>query len=173
VPRLDPHLSVERNVQCWFAPSAADAMQPSRLPVFAVERSEWPFMLYGFPDFGDGVKCAFHHSGTLCDPETLERRVIESDVRAVRTALREWIPGAAGPLRNATACTYTLTADERFVIGPLPFAPPTIVAGGFSGHGFKFCSVVGEIVADLIEQGGTGWDIGMFAPARLECRSAS
>jgi sarcosine oxidase len=173
VAGLDVPLRVERNVQYWFAPRAPDAVRPERLPVFALERTELPYMLYGFADFGDGVKCAFHHSGQMVgDPDALEREVMRAEADAAHAALRGWLPAAAGPLRAAVACMYTLTPDEHFVIGVHPAHERVIVAGGFSGHGFKFASVVGEIVADLAESGGTAHDIAQFAPGRFAKASA-
>lgn len=161
-------LSIERNVQLWFAPSVPSEVDPKRLPIFAVERAEWPQMFYGFPDFGDGVKCAFHHSGDFADPDSLQREARSDEIARADAALREWLPAAAGSLRATRACTYALTADEHFVIGFHPNAPEVILAGGFSGHGFKFCPVVGEIVAQLADTGGTVHDIAMFAPARFK-----
>jgi sarcosine oxidase len=168
VADLDVPLRVERNVQYWFVPEAQEAVTPERLPVFALERPELPHMLYGFADFGDGVKCAFHHSGQMLrDPDALERNVTPAEADAARGALRGWLPAAAGPLRAAAACMYTLTPDEHFVIGTHPAHERVIVAGGFSGHGFKFASVVGEIVADLAASGATRHDIAQFAPGRF------
>jgi sarcosine oxidase len=60
------------------------------------------------------------------------------------------------------ACIFTNSPDEHFVIDRLPDAPQVSVAAGFSGHGYKFCSVVGEIMADLAMHDGTSHDIGLF-----------
>jgi sarcosine oxidase len=160
-------LRVERNVQFWFEPLRPESVRPSALPIFGLRRDEWPFMFYGFPDFGDGVKCAFHHSGTYAEIDAMEREVTAEEAEAARGALRSWLPDGAGPLREAVACSYTLTPDEHFIVGSLPEDPSVIVAGGFSGHGFKFCGVVGEIVANLITRGEPGHPIELFAPARF------
>jgi sarcosine oxidase len=160
-------LRVERNVQFWFAPLLEDAVAPSALPIFALQRDGQPFMFYGFPDFGDGVKCAFHHSRIFADVEALDRVVREEEVEAACSALRAWLPDAAGAFREAAVCTYTMTPDEHFVVGRHPAVPEAILAGGFSGHGFKFCSVVGEIVANLVTNGEPGYPIPLFAPARF------
>ncbi|MBV9103410.1 MAG: FAD-dependent oxidoreductase, partial [Candidatus Eremiobacteraeota bacterium] len=119
----------------------------------------------------DGVKCAFHHSGNFQDPE-LEHTVTESEVDSVRLALRSWLPSANGTLRGTAACMYALTPDDHFIIGPHADSDHVILAGGFSGHGFKFCPIVGEIVADLLTQGGTSWDIAMFSPQRFVASNA-
>jgi glycine/D-amino acid oxidase-like deaminating enzyme len=67
----------------------------------------------------------------------------------------------------AKVCLYTNTPDEHFIIDRHPRFPNVLIAGGFSGHGFKFAPVVGEILADLIASGRTAHDIGLYSIARL------
>jgi glycine/D-amino acid oxidase-like deaminating enzyme len=67
-----------------------------------------------------------------------------------------------GRVLAASVCMFTNTPDENFIIDRHPRHPNVVIAGGFSGHGFKFCSVVGEICADLVDQGDTRWDIDLF-----------
>ena len=43
-----------------------------------------------------------------------------------------------------------------------------VLATGFSGHGFKFATVVGEVLSDLAEHGRTELPIDMFRLARLK-----
>ena len=85
----------------------------------------------------------------------------------MRGAVREFLPALDGELLSATTCLYTLTPDLHFVIGEHPQYPQVKVAAGFSGHGFKFCSVVGEILSHLVVAGRTGHDIRLFAPQRF------
>ena len=76
----------------------------------------------------------------------------------------------AGPARAflaAVTCMYTNTPDEHFVIARRPSHEQVVVACGFSGHGFKFVPVVGEIIADLVTDGRTAHPIGPFDPRRL------
>ena len=61
-----------------------------------------------------------------------------------------------------------MTPDHHFAIGALPGHPSIILAGGFSGHGYKFTPVVGEIVADLVEDRSPPYDLSHFDPARLQ-----
>ena len=77
-------------------------------------------------------------------------------------------------LTNGVAYTFTVKATNVVGTGAasgasnsvtpatLPGAPAVSVAAGFSGHGYKFCSVVGEIMADLAMHGSTRHDIGLF-----------
>ena len=62
---------------------------------------------------------------------------------------------------------YTMTPDENFVIGPHPHHDAVTIAAGFSGHGFKFAPVVGEILADSVLQSSARWDLDLFSPQRF------
>jgi sarcosine oxidase len=163
-------LRVERNIAHWFSPAEhAEYFTPGRLPIYILERDPQS-PLYGFPDLGDGVKAAFHHSHDYVAPDTIDRTVAPEDVQRVRDALASWLPDANGPHLASSVCMYTLTPDEHFVIGRHPAHACVFIAGGFSGHGFKFCSVVGEIMADLVTTGTTRHPIGLFDFARLAAR---
>lgn len=158
-------LVVQRNVQLWFEPSD-DAWSAPGFPAFLIERPEHP-LLYGFPDLGDGVKAAFHGVGETTTPDVLRRDVGSDDVRPVARALDAWMPGAAARLRDWKACMYALTPDRHFVVGLHPAHRNVVVCGGFSGHGFKFASVVGEIGAQLALDGATTHDIAFLSPSRF------
>lgn len=158
-------LVVQRNVQLWFEPSN-DAWRASGFPAFLIERPEHP-LLYGFPDLGDGVKAAFHGVGETTTPDRLRRDVGNDDVRPVARALDAWMPGAAARLRDWKTCMYALTPDRHFVVGLHPAHRNVVVCGGFSGHGFKFASVVGEIGAQLALDGATIHDIAFLSPSRF------
>lgn len=160
-------LEVQRNVQVWFEPSAP-AYLAGAFPAFLVERDSLPAPLYGFPDFGDGVKAAFHGYGALTDPGHLEREIDpERDVEPVAHALEAFMPGAAGSFREGKACMYALTPDRHFVIDRHPAEPRVVLCGGFSGHGYKFATVVGEIAAQLALDSGTPHDIRFLSLRRF------
>ena len=89
------------------------------------------------------------------------------DEEAVRRFLDAHLPIVNGPLNKAQTCIYTLSPDRHFIIDIHPEYPQVALATGFSGHGFKFASVVGEILADLSEKGRTDWDIEMFRIGRF------
>jgi sarcosine oxidase len=142
-------IRVQRNVQAWFAP-VTNEYAAGRFPPFLLDREGLPTPLYGFPDFGDGVKAAFHACGELSDVEHFLREVDGArDIEPISRALEQWMPGAAGRLRAAKPCPYTLTPDSHFVVDRHPDHPRLVLSGGFSGHGFKFAPVIGEICADL------------------------
>ncbi len=159
-------VTLERNTQHWFA--ARGNAGPGDVPVFMVEREAYGRLFYGFPDLGAGLKIAFHKTGrTFGDPALLDRTVDAEEIDAARTALGDWLPGLVGAHLRSSACTYTMTPDEHFIIGRHPRAPAAVIAGGFSGHGFKFVSVVGEIVADLVVDRATALPIELFDPRRF------
>ncbi|HEY7980912.1 MAG TPA: N-methyl-L-tryptophan oxidase [Candidatus Eremiobacteraceae bacterium] len=159
-------LKVQRNVQAWFAPRTPE-FTADRFPAFLLDREGFPNIIYGFPDLGDGVKAAFHSRGSFTKPDQLERGISEDDIVPIQTALAGWLPDAGQTFLNAKACMYTLTPDEHFAIGRHPADADVIVAGGFSGHGFKFAPVVGEIVSELLFDGSSRFDIAFLSPDRF------
>jgi sarcosine oxidase len=160
-------LRVQRNVQVWFSPES-NHYQTGRFPAFLLDRAGLPAPLYGFPDFGAGLKAAFHGFGDLTNAAELQRAVdIERDVTPVARALDDWMPGAAASLREATPCMYSLTPDSHFVIDRHPAHANIVLCGGFSGHGFKFAPVIGEIAADLALDGGSRHQIDFLSLKRF------
>jgi sarcosine oxidase len=147
---LELPLVVQRNVQIWFAP-ATGAFARGRFPAFFLERAGLPRPLYGFPDLGDGVKAALHGYGDYTTAASLDRDIHEADIAAVKSALDPWLPGAAHAFHSGKACMYALTPDEHFIVDRHPRDAGVVIAGGFSGHGYKFAPAIGEIVADLAD----------------------
>lgn len=155
-------LAVERQVLFWFDPVSSPALfHPERCPIHL-----WQFdghhFFYGFPDQGEGVKVACHHGGEITSPDQVRREVSEDEVATMRRLLQRFLPAANGPLRSATVCLYTNTPDEHFWIDRHPDHPQVLIASACSGHGFKFSSVIGEILRDLIVTGRSRFDLGLF-----------
>jgi len=162
-----PPLAVERVVQHWFRPArATDLYAPSRFPIFIGEYAPG-LVWYGFPDVGDGVKAALHHQGEAADPDTVRRSVAPEEVAYVRALLRAFMPDADGPCVDSTVCMYTNTPDEHFVIDTHPAHPQVVVASACSGHGFKFSSAVGELLADLALGTAPAFDLAPFRLGRF------
>ena len=160
-------LRIERNVAHWFTPAErSELFDPDHLPIWILERDARS-PLYGFPDVGHGVKAAFHHSHDYTNPNTIDRTIAPEEVQRLRNALAQWLPDASGPLVRSSVCMYTLTPDEHFLVGRHPRHANVFIAGGFSGHGFKFCSVMGEVLADLVVNGSTSQPIELFNFDRL------
>jgi len=163
-------LAVERQVVHWFVPRRHKAaFAVGRHPVYLWELAEGT-ELYGFPLLaGDtAAKVAFFHDGRPADPDHLDRQVTASEADPLRAELADRLPDLAGRWRAGSACMYTSTPDQHFAIGPLPGTDGRVtVAAGFSGHGFKFVPVVGEIVADLVTTGASPLDLSLFEPTRF------
>ena len=171
-------LAVERQVLFWFQPhGGVQPFAPDQFPIY-IWQSKKSSVLYGFPAVDGpegGVKVAFYRKPTseLCSPDTVDRRVREDDIAEIREGVRDFLPALDGKLIDATTCLYTLTPDLHFVIGAHPSHPQVTLAAGFSGHGFKFCSVVGEILAELAMEGRTRLNIGLFDPLRFKASKPS
>ncbi len=159
--------TVRRQVQYWFAPSGG--IGPFREhPVYIWEGDGYTF--YGFPAHNapaDGVKVAFHSGGRTCTPDGIDRAVSGDEVHEIASVVKRHLPTLPGAFLRAATCMYTDTADESFVLAPHPAEERVVLACGFSGHGFKFAPVVGEILADLVVDGATAHPIARFDPARL------
>ncbi|HVK12558.1 MAG TPA: N-methyl-L-tryptophan oxidase [Gemmataceae bacterium] len=155
-------LRVMRQTMLWFGPTDPGRFRRDVFPIFLAEVPDGPF--YGLPAVdGRGVKVARHYGAAeQTSPADLDREPRPADGDTVRRFLTTHLPAAAGPLTDARTCIYTLTPDRHFLIDRHPDLEQVAVAAGFSGHGFKFAPVVGEILADLAESGTTKWDIGMF-----------
>jgi sarcosine oxidase len=102
-----------------------------------------------------------------CTPETLDRQVRDEEIEFMREYLDEYVPSLAGRCLETVVCMYTNTPDEHFIIDQYPGHPQVSFASPCSGHGYKFASVVGEILADLAADGATRHPIEMFSSNRF------
>lgn len=164
-------LNVTRQVMTWIQPiNGVEPFLSDRFPVFLCDAPDHGFPGYGFPAVdgaNGGVKAAIHGSHIACTPETVDREIHESDLAAVIDTLRPRFPSLTGQVLKATTCLYTMTPDEHFIIGLHPQFSSVSVACGFSGHGFKFAPVVGEILTQLATQGKSSHPIEIFSPGRF------
>lgn len=161
--------TVERQVQYWFAPSGGvEPFRAGRHPIYVWE-GENGRQFYGFPSHDDAgsVKVAFFRGGRTCTPETIDRTVHPEEVDEIAEFVGRKMPALPGTFLRGATCMYTNTPDEHFVISRHPAHERVVVACGFSGHGFKFVPVVGEILADLVVDGTTGHPVALFDPARF------
>jgi sarcosine oxidase len=160
----------ERQVLAWFQPRRPDLFVPGRFPVFNVMVEEGRY--YGFPVFRDpGFKLGcYHHLGESVNPDEMDRECHSRDENLLRDFAERYFPQAAGPTMAMRTCIFTNTPDEHFILDLHPEYPQVSIASPCSGHGFKFCSVVGEIMADLAERGETRHDISMHRLARLRAQ---
>jgi sarcosine oxidase len=171
LPALAHLMRPERQVLGWFGIAAQPAFAPARFPVFVHEADEGIF--YGFPEFDvPGFKIGrYHHLSEQVDPEAMDRACRPRDEAVLRTAVARYFPDANGPLLRSAVCLFTNTPDEHFILDRHPDAAEVLVVSPCSGHGFKFCGIVGEIVADLVTRDGTAHDISAFRLSRFTAPS--
>ena len=168
VPELAAYAVPERQVMGWFQPKRPELYAAEAFPVFGLFTEEGRY--YGFPSHAvPGFKIGrAHHLLQKVDPDAIDREVHPEDEDILRQVVNRYFPLAAGKLLDGKTCMYTNTPDEHFMIGTLDGQPQVSVAAGFSGHGFKFASVIGEIMADLAQSGATEHDINLFRLDRFK-----
>lgn len=170
LPDLRLPLQVERQVLHWFRPARTpEIFEPKNCPVYLWGYGRNQFF-YGFPALGDGVKVARHHEGKTVDVNTVRRDVSDAEVEGMREIVRRFLPAADGPLRKSTVCLYTNAPDHHFLITTHPGHRQVVIASPCSGHGFKFSSAVGEVLADLALEGESRFDLTLFQLNRLTGR---
>ena len=166
-PELGRVCRPERQVMLWTQPRDPEAFLPDRFPVFTMESPLGRY--YGFPNHaGEGFKFGkFHHlRQRVNDPGRLDRDFYPEDESTLREGIGAYFPKANGRTLKARACMFTLTPDEHFILDRIPGEGDVFVAAGFSGHGFKFCSMVGRLMAEFCLEATPSWDIGRFRLAR-------
>jgi sarcosine oxidase len=167
-----PRITVTRQAIGWFRPGPEAACfrlgaGGAGAPCWAVE-DEPGSLLYGFPVLPgeDSFRVARHRRGAVTDPDTMDRSVTAEDVADFEPAVRALLP-EAGELSRAAVAFYSNSDDSHFVIDRLPGCANVVVAAGFSGHGFKFAPVVGEVLADMAMGVAPAFDLGLFGVGRL------
>jgi sarcosine oxidase len=163
-------IEATRRITGWFAPASArqaPLLRAGACPVWICDVDGTN--IYGVPDFDDGhgLKAAIHERGPACTPETCRRDIGDDEIAQLTAVLRRVLPGAAGRLLEAETCLYTMTPDWHFIIDRPAAQRALLYATGFSGHGFKFAAVIGEILADLAVDGRTSHEIQFLSPARF------
>ena len=163
------HLAIpERQVLGWFQPLRPEWFTLGNFPVTTLAVDEghyYALPVYGIPGFKIG---RYHHLEETSAADNLDRVCRDEDEEILRLGISRYFPDANGPTLSMKVCMFTNTPDEHFIIDALPGAPNVFVAAGFSGHGFKFCSVVGEIMSDLATMGETPHDISLLSLNRFE-----
>jgi sarcosine oxidase len=162
-----PPLRLERQVELWFSPPDGAGFGSAALPLFHFglrDRRSY----YGVPRLGGGpLKAVRHYGGTTVSLESLDRSVTTEDEDDVRSFLCEFVPGGNGALHSAKVCLNVNTPDMHPLIGPHPAEPRIVIAGGCSGHGYKFAPVIGQVVVDLVTEDSTSLPVSLFAPERF------
>lgn len=166
---LDLPLQPTREQVVYFNPDPIEDYTAPNIPIYICWGDEGDDIFYGMGSVrGSGFKAAQHLSYVLTTPETINRTPDASYIEKVRGFLKRHIPRAAdAPLVEAKVCMYTMTPDEHFIIDRHPAYPHIAFGAGFSGHGFKFSTLIGKIVADLASQKPIDHDLSLFRADRF------
>ncbi len=172
LPGLGVELKVVRQAQAWFRAGRPAIHHPTLAPVFVrhvgrmVPGTEFA---YGFPSLdGRTVKVGvFETDEPVVDPDQVDRTPTAADTAAVSAFVKAGMPDLDPEPERAAVCLQEFSPDHHFVVEPLPDAPAITALVGFSGHGFKFASALGEAAADFATQGGTELAVGHLSAARF------
>ena len=157
----------ERQVLAWLQPTRPELFARDRFPVFNLQVAEGRY--YGFPIYEvPGFKFGrYHHLGETTTADAMRREPDAADEQLLRAFAARYFPESAGATMALRSCMFTNTPDEHFILDRHPAHPNVVLVSPCSGHGYKFCSVIGEIVADLATGDGvTRHDIGLFRATR-------
>lgn len=160
-------LTVVRKFVGWFATTSGAYHVDRGYPVFYCEQPTGAH--YGIPSLdGQTIKVAEHLSGEpVSDPAKVDRDVRPDDLALLTPFVQTVLPQATTQLVRHSVCLYTHTPDHHFLVDRHPEWPQVTIAAGFSGHGFKFTSVLGEALAELCLDGATTLPIGFLSAKRL------
>lgn len=165
IAELPAEMKKTRQYLAW---ADTDKFQMGQVPCWFIADRERPGSFYGFPSNNGlegptGLKLACHRPGeALTDPENFdhERELLEGFMEKFFTSKMN--------IHTHKTCKYTYSPDEHFIIDWLPeHRQKVLIATGFSGHGFKFVPVVGEILADLATAGTTDHPINFLSLGRF------
>jgi sarcosine oxidase len=160
-------LKIQRIVNAHFEPDSPARFLPEVFPVYLLEAPEGEY--YGFPLLpGEGLKIGRHDIGEVCTPQTINRQVAPAEIAMLKAVIDRYMPGGAKAFKWSLTCMYSNTPDRNFVLDRHPTQPNVVYGCGFSGHGFKFAAVIGEILADLVLEGRTRHSIEFLSAARFK-----
>lgn len=175
IPQLSRHLTVTKQIIAWMKPKKWDDFTLGNFPCWIIEHGGHDY--YGFPILPvgklggpSGMKLAVHFPlGETTDPDAVNRNIRDADEKLLIDGLRLLIPDGHESTLSMKTCLYTNSPDQNFIIDHLPgYDKDVAIAAGFSGHGFKFVSVVGEILADLAMNGRSNLPIEFLSIGRLK-----
>ena len=167
---VDFLLEVQRVPILMLRPGANEHLfSPDVCPNMSWEL-EQKYPMYMQANFGSGVKIGLDPrvlEGSTTDPENISRVVTEMDQENILEQIRIFIPDLEGEVLDSSICMYTTTPDRHFIIDTHPLRENVIVSSACSGHGFKFTTVMGEILADLASDGSSQFDLSPFTANRF------
>lgn len=172
LPNIELPLSIERQTVFWMHPKInSDLLTSNKMPIFIFEEKDDPSsgqIFYGTPDVGSGLKVGKHHGGVIFpEPNVVKREITKDDEQSIRSFLERRIPIANGSVASSTTCIYTNTPDGNFIVDTHPEHSNVRFVSACSGHGFKFASIIGKIVAEEILGERSELDLSSFRFSRF------
>lgn len=175
IPGFSTQLKVTRQVIAWVNPKEWKPFELGQFPCWMIDDHTQNGMYYGFPvlpvaKFGApiGLKAALHYPGQVSDPDSVNRIPSKEDENNLVHGIDKFLSQGYSSTHVLKTCLYTNTSDEHFILDFLPgYNQDVVIAAGFSGHGFKFVSVVGEIMSDLAVKGKSELPIGFLNAQRF------
>lgn len=175
IPGFMDKIKVTRQFIAWIKTKTDDQFALNNFPCWMIGDEDKHGCYYGFPlldtkKFGEpaGLKLAHHYPKDVTDPDKVNRETTKVDIENVKYCLDKYLPGVFDSVLSTKICLYANSPDENFIIDKLPgFEENVSIACGFSGHGFKFASVVGEILADLALERKTKLPVQFLSPKRF------
>jgi sarcosine oxidase len=172
LPRLPTPLEVTRQALFWVWPRDTRAFELDTFPCWAAQIDGYDGLFYGFPVLPArigghlGLKIAHHARGEATRPGAV-RPIDVAEFDVMREALGRLFAADLGPVVATKACMYTSSVDGHFIVDRYPDSDRVTFACGFSGHGFKFASVIGEALADISVEGRTDLPVGFLGLQRF------
>ena len=175
IPGFSNKIKVTRQFVAWIKTKNDKQFVLNNFPCWLIGDDDKHGCYYGFPlldtkKFGEpgGLKLAHHFPAQITDPNNVNRDTAKEDIENLKYCLDKYLPGIFDSVLHTKICLYGNSPDENFIIDKLPgYEENVLIACGFSGHGFKFISVVGEILADLTIEGKTNLPIGFLNANRF------
>lgn len=166
-------LEVVRKPLFWFPTRSPAYDVAAAAPAFYFETAFGHF--YGFPSVDKRTVKAAEHSGgqPVAEPHNVDRSILPGDLHLLSQFLRECLPQVDPRPARHSVCLYTLTPDRHFIVDRHPEHPHVALGAGFSGHGFKFTSVIGEALVDLAIDGFTRHPVGFLSAGREALASSN
>ncbi len=174
LPFLKTRLVTRRQVICWFQPKNPAWFTSEKFPCFLYTTPDLPASFYGFPmlPLGNGsglmgIKIGYHAPGDAIDPYELHNFDREKESKMIKEFMSVYIPEGFQTVQTVKSCIYTYSDDGDFILENHREHKNVSLACGFSGHGFKFAPLVGEILADLSLEGKTDNPIAFLSSDRF------
>ncbi len=166
VPSLKSKVSVQRKIMHWYAADKDQFGTTSHFKPFVVHDEENDSWFYGVPDIdGSGIKIGDHnYENNIAHPDQIDRTITQQDTGKVDQLVRSFLPGLGKRMTSQT-CLYTSTRNTDFILDRVPGFEAAYIASGFSGHGFKFAPVIGEIMGNMVRGQTSAFDLKPFALA--------